>query len=254
MTATTATTPYIKFLNNKTYAASNGYNLSLKMATIGDFLNKDGSFTATKQTSGANESYAVIAYVGSVANYFSRFLALALTDSNDGTCNWSTALTAVGDYAAAHPVTIGSTTYNTSTTGDTCYDQVANDQSASSATATAIQTGWRLPSVTDWRYVFDGLGRIKGGLNLSDGTNARLPTSPLGVSDGMVYRDGNNGNTLRDAINTACGNTALRSSSYWFSSECTGESNRAWYYSFYQGKFCWYYKTNSMYVRAVFAY
>ena len=48
------------------------------MIVIGDFLNKDGSFTATKQTSGDNESYAVIAYVGSVANYFSHFLALAL--------------------------------------------------------------------------------------------------------------------------------------------------------------------------------
>ena len=224
------------------------------MATIGDYLNKDGSITATKQASGDNESYAVIAYVGSVANYFSHFLALALTDVDANYHTWAQALTAVGTYAAAHPVTIGSTTYNTSTTGATYYDQVASNQSASSATATAIQTGWRLPSVTDWRYVIDGLGRIKGGLALSDGTNAVTPTSPLGVSDGMVYRNGNNGKTLRDAINTACDNEALQFSGYWSSSEYTDDSDDAWRYRFNDGIFWWSTKTLVYYVRAVFAY
>lgn len=234
--------------------AAKVYNVNRTMIAIGDFLNKDGSITLTKQTSGANESQAVIAYVGSVANYFSHFLALALTDAYDGTRTWSDALTAVGTYAAAHPVTIGSTTYETSTTGATYYDRVAANQSASSATATAIQTGWRLPSVTDWRYVFDGLGRIKGGLNLSDGTNAVTPTSPSGVSDGMVYCDGDDGSTLRAAINTACGNVALQPFHYWSSSEYTDYSNHAWYYLFLNGKFLWYPKTDFYCVRAVFAY
>ncbi|MBQ6379471.1 MAG: hypothetical protein IJJ56_11860 [Prevotella sp.] len=234
--------------------AAKVYNVKRDIIAIGDYLNKDGSITATKQASGANESYAVIAYVGSVNKYFSRFLALALTDAYDGTRTWSDALTAVGTYAAAHPVTIGSTTYNTSTTGDTYYDQVASNQSTSSATATAIQTGWRLPSVTDWRYVFDGLGRIKGGLNLSDGTNAVTPTSPSGVSDGMVYCDGDNGSTLCAAINTACGNNALQPFHYWSSSEYTDYSDHAWYYFLFKGKFLWYPKTNFYSVRAVFAY
>lgn len=231
------------------------YNVKRTMAiAIGDFLNKDGSITSTKQTSGANESYAVIAYVGSAANYFRHFLAIALEDVDNNDHTWADALTAVDTYAAAHPVTIGSTTYNTSTTGATYYDQVASNQSASSATATAIQTGWRLPSVTDWRYVFDGLGRIKGGLNLSDGTNAVTPTSPSGVSDGMVYRSGDDGSTLRNAINTACGNEALQSSHYWSSSEYTDGSDNAWSYSFYHRLFWWNGKASDRYVRAVFAY
>lgn len=253
--ATVAGAPYIaKATVNTATTAGKFYQTQVNMATIGDYLNKDGSITTTKQASGANESYAVIAYVGSVANYFSHFLALALTDAYDGTRTWSDALTAVGTYAAAHPVTIGSTTYNTSTTGDTYYDQVASNQSTSSATATAIQTGWRLPSVTDWRYVFDGLGRIKGGLNLSDGTNAVTPTSPSGVSEGMVYCDGDNGSTLRAAINTACGNDALQPFHYWSSSEYTDYSDHAWYYLFFNGKFLWYPKTDFYCVRAVFAY
>lgn len=234
--------------------AAKVYNVKRTMIAIGDYLNKDGSITLTKQTSGDNESYAVIAYVGSVDKYFSRFLAIALTDAYDGTRTWADALTAVGTYAAAHPITIGSTTYNTSTTGSTYYDRVASDQTASSATAAAIQTGWRLPSVTDWRYVFDGLGRIKGGLAISDGTNDLTPTSPLGVSDDMVYRDGDDGSSLRAAINTACGNTALQSFFYWSSSEYTDYSDYAWYYHIYNGKFCWLFKTNYYYVRAVFAY
>lgn len=229
------------------------YNVNRTKIAIGDFLNKDGSVTTTKQTSGDNESYAVIAYVGSVNKYFSHFLALALTDVDANYHTWAQALTAVDTYAAAHPVTIGSTTYETSTTGAT-YDQVASNQSASSATATAIQTGWRLPSVTDWRYVIDGLGRIKGGLALSDGTNAVTPTSPLGVSDGMVYRNGDNGSTLRAAINTACGNEALQSNYYWSSSEYTGNSGSAWLYYFYNGLFWWYGKAYDNSVRAVFAY
>lgn len=251
--ATIDSKPYIaKATTAAATVAGKYYQTTVKMATIGDYLNKDGSITATKQASGDNESYAVIAYVGSAANYFSHFLALALTDVDANYHTWTQALTAVGTYAAAHPVTIGSTTYETSTTGATYYDQVASNQSASSATATDIQTGWRLPSVTDWRYVFDGLGRIKGGLNLSDGTNAVTPTSPLGVSDFMVYRDGDNGSTLRAAINTACGNDALQSNYYWSSSKYTDNSDLAWDYYFYNGIF---YPSNSyFYVRAVFAY
>lgn len=243
------------------------YNVKRTMAiAIGDFLNKDGSITSTKQTSGDNESYAVIAYVGSVDKYFSRFLALALTDVDTNTHTWSDALTAVGTYAAAHPVTIGSTAYETSTTGDTYYDKVVDNQSTSSATATAIQTGWRLPSVTDWRYVFDGLGRIKGGLTLAaksvyDNTTYSsdvTPTDPLGVKDGMYYyKDGDTSgkSSLRDAINTACGgNDELQDRYYWSSSEFTGDSGYAWSYLFYNGTFWYRGKTLSYYVRAVFAY
>ena len=235
------------------------YQTTVKMATIGDVILSNGKFAAK----GTDNGQAVIAYVGTVDNYFSHFLALALTDVDGDKHNWADALTKVGNYAAAHPVTIGSTTYNTSTTGNTYYDKVASDKTTSSATATAKQTGWRLPSVTDWRYVFDGLGRIKGGLALyNKKTDLYLfPTIPLGVSDGMTYRDGDNGSSLQNAINNAC-NTALQSgveALYWSSSKYTDTSYAwfyVWNYSFVNGNF--YYGRNEYdtfrYSRAVFAY
>ena len=217
------------------------YNVNRTKIVKGDFLNKDGSITTTKQTSGDNESYAVIAYVGTVANYFSHFLALALTDSYDGTCNWSTALTAVGDYAAAHPVTIGGTAYNTSTTGSTYYDKVASNTSSASNTATAAQTGWRLPSVTDWRYVMQGL---------CGGPSA---TSPVGIVDNGWYYV----NTLDEmvhSINTACGNTAFQKTYFHSSSESDTDNTKAWWYGFDYGKFGCSAKTLGNHVRAVFAF
>ena len=211
---------------------------------------------------------AIIAYVGSVDKYFDKFLAIALRDVNLYP-TWAEALTKVGIYAADHPITIGNTTYNTSTTPSSSYDMVANNTGTSSASRSAtpatLQQGWRLPSVTDWRYIFDGLGRIKGGLTLtaksSDGnttysSDAR-PTEPKGVIDGMFYyKDGDTGgnSSLRAAINTACGNTELQSNCYWSSSEFTDYSNRVWSYYFDHGKFHYNDKSSQYSARAVFAY
>lgn len=217
------------------------YNVNRTKIVKGDFLNKDGSITTTKQTSGDNESYAVIAYVGSVANYFSRFLDLALTDAYDGTCNWSAALTAVGTYASNHPVTIGGTAYNTSTTGSTYYDKVASNTGSASNTATAAQTGWRLPSVSDWRYVMQGL---------CGGPSA---TSPVGILDNNWYYV----NTLDEmvsSINTACGNTAFQKTAFYSSSESDTDNTKAWWYGFQYGKFGCTAKTFIMNARAVFAF
>lgn len=230
--------------------------ITLAMATIGDVILSNGTFAVK----GTTDEQAVIAYVGKVDKYFDHFLALALTNVDDDKHSWADALTAVNTYAGNHSITIGGTEYKTSTTPSSYYDLVANNTGTSSATRSTttltLEQGWRLPSVTDWRYIFEGLGRIKGGLALSDGTNAVTPTSPLGVSYGMVYRDGDNGSTLRDAINNSCGNTALQSNFnfYWSSSEYTDGSGNAWYYDFNFGEFWWVNKTFNYYVRAVFAY
>ena len=217
---------------------------------------------------------AVIAYVGKVDKYFDHFLAIALEDADDNNHTWADALTKVGTYAENHSIKIGNTTYNTSTTPSSYYDKVADNRGASSATRSTtiltLEQGWRLPSVTDWRYVFDGLGRIKGGLTLTakshDGntiySNDARPTNPLGIENGMYYykkKEGvfpDQGNSLlRDAINTACGNTALRDQNYWSSSEVTDYSDKAWFYDFNGSKFWCNNKTNYSYaVRAVFAY
>ena len=233
----------VKLAAGKMYTTT-GLAMDRQSIDVGYYLNKDGSITFTKQTSGDDESYAVIAYVGSADKYFSHFLAIALNNLDDhgGTYRWSDALTAVGTYAAAHPVTFCGTTYNTSTTY-TYFDCVTSDQSATSATHTAnTRQGWRLPTVTDWRYIFDGL---------CGGAGDNSPTSPAGVSDNMEYGDGS---TLRDAINTACGNTELIGGTYWSSSQETGNANRAWGYGFGNGMFMLKYKTIYYFARAVFAY
>lgn len=227
----------------------------LTVATIGDVITSEGAFAAK----GAAEEQAVIAYVGKVDKYFDRFLALALEDADANTHKWADALSTVNTFAAAHAITIGGTTYNTSTTGSTYYDQVDNNKDMSSATATAAQQGWRLPSVTDLRYIFDGLGRIKAGLILtaSDAvttySNNATPEEPLGVSQEIKYRNGSDGSTLLSAINAACGNTALQLNYYWSSSNYF--SDLAWAYYFNNGQFVYANKTTGdAYVRAVFAY
>lgn len=228
----------------------------LTSVNIGHVLAADGFIFANASAADAygGGARAVIAYVGSVPNYFDKFIAMAIDDVDDNSHLWADALTAVGTYSAAHPITIGDKTYDTGTTGDTYYDLVANERTTTSATATSQQTGWRMPSVTDWRYIFDGIGE-KASLSLSYGANPVSATSPLGVSDGMGYRDGTDGSSLRSAINAACGNTALLSTYYWTSSECSEGSGSAWNYCFDEGIFWWNNKAFSHYhVRAVFAY
>ena len=130
----------------------------------------------------ADKTYAIIAYVGNVPGYFNNFLAMAMHDSNkDGSeggefMSLSEALTAIGSYATAHPIVIGSTTYNTAS--NTAYDEVADmaDNTASASnTSNSTRKGWRIPSVTDWRYIFYGL------------CGEPSPTNPAGITHGVDY-------------------------------------------------------------------
>ncbi len=253
----TPTTPIVRAANEAT------------TEDIGSFIGSDGNIYAADATlpDGVTKQ-AVIAYVGAVPNYFNHLLAIALEDGDATSHTWADALTAAGTYAAAHPITIGGTTYNTSTTGDTYYDKVASDHTTTSATATAQQTGWRLPSVTDWRYIFDGIGRIKNGVTLtakdSSGTpvysSNATPTDPLGVYSIMRYKkddDAHGNSTLRAKINEACGNDAMQSNVYWCSSERLEINTDVWFYNFIRGEFIWSDKSgywDSYCVRVVFAY
>ena len=238
--------PYVAKVNIDPTTLNPETPMTLEMATVGDVITSDGTFA----TKGAAGEQAVLAYIGKVDNYFDRFLAIALEDADANRTNWSDALTKAGEYAAAHAITIGGTTYNTGTTGSTRYDQVADNESTSSATATALQQGWRLPSVTDWRYIFAGLCGL-----------ASPAPDAGGVKDGMIY---GTGSTLHAAINTACGNEALiyetigewsDTRGYWSSSDHDYDSSHAWYYRFIDSLFCWSAnKTTTKRVRAVFAY
>lgn len=219
-------------------AATSKSVTSLTTNEIGWRLGNDGvAYSPTGALPAGVTAEAIIAHVGAVTNYCDKFIAIALNDAD--AANWSTALTNVNTYAGNHPITIGGTKYNTNTTGSTYYDQVTPGTSTSSATATSQQTGWRLPSVTDWRYIFQGL---------CSGPSA---TSPVGVADGGAY---GTGSTLQSAINTACGNTAIGAFGYWSSSAHNSINGYVWIYKFDAGKFVYGDGTGGSRVRAVFAY
>lgn len=224
----------------KKWTLSNKDFLSLTSADIGKVIGANGCIyaNAAAATTAGTTAEAVIAYVGRVPNYFDQILAIALTDANDIFGNWGGMPEKVGSYAAAHPITIGTTTYITNTIGDAHYDIVANDQNTSSATrTTGVVKGWRMPSVTDWRYIIEGFG-------------GPAVANQAGVTDRSAYGDGS---ALRSAINTACGNEDLRDYLYWTSSRGPSDG------------YTWSYRINNSfssevgnhavgYVRAVFAY
>ena len=254
--------------DGKRWTATTNDYAHLTTANIGHVLAADGNIytNAASATTAGTTARAMIAYVGSVPNYFDHFLAIAIDDVDGNTHTWADAHTKVGEYAGTHGITIGGTNHNTNAIGATYYDQVASNEATTSATRTAgVVKGWRLPSVTDWRYIFDGIGRIKNGVTLtakhSSGTpvysSNATPTDPLGVVDNMYYYKDNDVagySTLLAKINEACGNSALKSSLYWSSSEYSDNSFKAWWYSFNLGTFGWRDKTVYDYVRAVFAY
>ena len=226
-------------------------NLTISSTAIGKVLCTDGNIYATLSdaTSADKTPAAIIAYVGSVTNYCDKLIAIAIDDLSEDKLTWSEGQTAVGTYAAAHPITDGITTYNSNSTSNLFYDQVSESNSTS-ATAKVLKKGWRLPTVTDWRYIFAGLCGL-------------IDPAPTG---GVVKNSGyGNGETLCNAINSACGNSALHSQnggdpvsagSYWTGSY-VDTTDDAWYYNFYStGAFRIMNQENGnkFYCRAIFAY
>ena len=141
----------------------------------------------------SDKDYGIIAYVGKVPGYFDNFLAMAMHDINkDGSegrefMSWSEALTAIGSYATAHPIVIGSTTYKTAS--NTAYDEVDDNTASASNTSNSTRKGWRIPSVTDWRYIFYGL------------CDEPSPTNPAGITQGVDYSSSNLVKKLNDEQN-----------------------------------------------------
>ena len=207
--------------------------VSPESPVVGWFLNKDGSITKVRQESGDKQSFAVIAYVGSVEKYFNHFIALALTDCSttgeEGTGEYKMSLTDavanVGKYAANHPVTINGTTYNTAS-GTSVYDTVERTNSTSSVTRTAdAEIGWRLPSVTDFRYAMQGL------TSANEADKQFNATEPVGIAPNVPNNiKSNEGDVVAAAIKAACGSDPA-TKLYWVSSlDGTKPTTHAWYY------------------------
>ena len=179
--------------SNVTFTKGKYYRVKVKMTTCSDvplsqITAEDTQFTGwyigSTPTTGENRAYklyssgamAVIAYVGKVPGYWDNFLAMSMHDSdqdgndNQYTASWNANANHVGSYATNHPITIGNTTYTRSFTGN-IYDQVANSSTKASNTSSSTHIGWRMPTVTDWRYIFYGL------------CGEPSPTDPAGVTD-----------------------------------------------------------------------
>ena len=257
-------------------------SVSLQIAKIGDMILSDGTLVKP-ETAGAQ---AVIAYIGKAENYFNHFLALALTDADDNMLKWGDTNTdpvtypaaqAVKSYAHDHAITIYGVVYDENkcydgTVAPYYYDRVIDGVTVSSARRAentdaadkSLVKGWRLPSITDWRYILDGICRQKNNLTLvakhggeTYSSNA-TPTDPIGVSHTMEYHDiaDDDGSTLVTAINSACNNSALHLKPFWSSSERLDidDGSCAWEYDFVNGSISILAKEEPIYVRAVFAY
>ena len=244
--ATIDSKPYIAKANISTATvAGKYYQTTVKMATVGDAILSNGKF-ATKGTSGQE---AVIVYVGTVDKYFNHFLAIALEDAANKV-NWSDAQTAIGTYAGNHPITIGGTTYNNTNACTSVYDVVSDNNATTSATATTLHQGWRMPTVTDWRYLYAGIF-------------GKSPTTPIGVNEGMeyynTYSSGYDKWDIQDLVSDnilKCyiGTGGARIYYCWFSSEVTGNDGKAWNFEPNYCRLNKEDKTTNLNVVAVFAY
>ena len=215
---------------------------ALANASVGDYICPHGkayTVAASEPLPCGKEKMAMIAYVGSVPGYFDTCIAVALDDATNETCHYSTANTAVNTYASNHPIRVNGTTYNTNTgpSGNNFYDLVVHDTSTPSRIKTSgTIKGWRMPTVTDWRYIFQGIG----------GPSA---TSPVGIYSGNIY---GNSSTLRNMTGKV---TALQNYYYWACSEVNEtEGSGAWVFYFNNPSFARNSLTYPGYIRAVFAY
>lgn len=263
-----------------TFEKGKYYRVKVKMRLCTKFPLKDitsedtqfkGWYIGTSGETGDDENYAyklwgssvkgVIAYVGKVPGYFDNFLAMAMHDTKangeEGSVGlrWTDALNAVGNYAGSHPIVIGGTTYATSShDGSSAYDRVdyhikynktdpEPDTYPTNTATGAARQGWRLPTVTDWRYVFEGL------------CGSPSATDPVGITkDHGPYVE--NTATLYSTLNSKARNM-VESGSYWTGSDIT--DGMAWFFDFNQQSygvkgFFYLGKDNSYYVRPVFAY
>ena len=156
----------------------------------GKFVGADNYIwdSATEATQISGAARAVVSYVGSCTNYFTKCLCLALEDLSTNRIGNTEAHTLLETWASTHSI-LG---YNTDNGG--VYDGV----NGTWQNATTLKRGWRLPTVCDLRYLLYSYN----GMSLTD---------PATVEHGTQF--GTEGTTyaaFRTAVNAACGNENLQ--------------------------------------------
>lgn len=236
---------------NVTFTKGKYYRVTVKMSRCTKFplsqiTHEDTQFTGWYIGSVDNESAyqlggsvnAVIAYVGKVPGYFDNFLAISMHDcKTDGTegreayKNWRhyTTANSVGKYAASHPIKIGDNTYNTASyvpydensnpIVPITYDEVANNNMTASNTNSTTLKGWRMPTITDWRYILYGL------------CGSPSPTDPAGVVDQAYLGTTNPLDILNDSPGYGL-DLSNDGTYYCTSSGVSGQTEYVWYLRF----------------------
>ena len=187
----------------------------------GKFVGADNYIwdSATEATQISGAARAVVSYVGSCTNYFTKCLCLALEDLSTNRIGNTEAHTLLETWASTHSI-LG---YNTDNGG--VYDGV----NSTWKNATELKRGWRLPTVCDLRYLLYSYN----GMSL---------TEPATVVHGTEF--GTEGTTyaaFRTAVNAACGNENLQNltwGGYGTSSRMLGSESTAstWWWG-YPAKF-----------------
>ena len=132
----------------------------------GWYVNTDGTVTETKNERGKS-SVARIAYVrkandpSGLDSYFSKFIAIALEDISTSPGSWTRIVVDADTWAsnASNRIVYEGTTYSGCSNGTSPYD---NSNYFTGGTSWMVYTGnikrgWRVPTITDWNYLFDGI-------------------------------------------------------------------------------------------------
>lgn len=238
---------------------------------------------------------AVIAYVGAIKSgvsgyettntYCDKFIALALENvygTTTMTLNEARALIGTdNNWVSQHKMKIAGTTYNTLKGDNGKYDEVQDNSidnggetptyqmttSYPSATSTSLEKGWRIPTVTDFRYIFQELKTGESSYVI-DRTKITA-TTPIGITDhdGRYYSGQTDfsyttGTGLLDHVNslfTGTGGTGITAQFFWLGSKVinragAAQDGKAWRFSFTANQFIWNESTDQSLARLVFAY
>ena len=206
------------------------YNINRDLLSVGNVIASDGIVYEKDKVPSGKSAWAMIAHVGAITNYCDRFLAIATQDfgryMSFNTANGDASTdNSLAKWASTHGITIGSTTYNgnalAGVAGNT-YDEVTSSTTTSNQTAGTLYKGWRIPSVTDWRYILAGLTSNMP-TPLSPAYSA---TSPVGITnDGSIYSDA----VLFDVINTAWGLVLSNTNAFLTSSQYAATASHIFY-------------------------
>lgn len=238
---------------------------------------------------------AVIAYVGAIKSgvsgyettntYCDKFIALALENvygTTTMTLNDARALIGTNNnWVSQHKMKIAGTTYKELRGDNGKYDEVQDNSidnvgetptyqmntSNTSATSTSLRQGWRIPTVTDFRYIFQELKTGESSYVID--RNKITATTPTGITDhdGRYYSGQTDftyttGTGLLDYFNslfTGTGGTGITAQFFWLGSKVINragdpQDGKAWRFSFTSNQFIWTESTDQSLARLVFAY